>query len=284
MLGNYEIRRFEDGAKVWIGHYQNLANVLHWHFECEVICIVEGSAQVTIGEHVFSAKEGDCFFCAGEELHNIVSGPDDKVDILIFDKNIVKEITEKYELVSPRIARGSLVENCIRELENVILSKGVLYREALENLVRGFVIEVFRENEITRRSEKQQFSKSLVQKISKEYAHITFEEAARFSGYSKSHFSKMFREIFGLSFSQYLNVIKVEHAIEMMRAEHYITMTAISRKCGFSTVRNFNHVFKNITGYSPRMLPEDYRIDTGLRILEGEGFDPTREGAVRNYR
>ena len=65
----------------------------------------------------------------------------------------------------------------------------------------------------------------------------------------------------------------------MMRANHYLTMTAISVKCGFATVRNFNHVFKKITGYSPCMLPEDYQIDTGLKILWGEGFNPTRDGA-----
>ena len=172
MLGNYEIRRFEDGAKVWIGHYQNLANVLHWHFECEVIRIVEGSAQVKIGENIFYASQGDCFFCAGEELHYIVSGPDAKVDILIFDKGITEAITEKYELVSPKITDGFSAKICIRELEKILLEKGILYREALENMVKGFVIEIFRRNEVTRRSNKQQFSKSLVKKISRDIFRV----------------------------------------------------------------------------------------------------------------
>ena len=59
-----------------------------------------------------------------------------------------------------------------------------------------------------------------------------------------------------------------------------MTMTNVSLKCGFATVRNFNRVFKQITGYSPRALPEDYVIDTGLRIARDEDFDPTDENSM----
>ena len=101
-----------------------------------------------------------------------------------------------------------------------------------------------------------------------------------YSGYSSAHFSKMFKALSGMNFSDYLNIIKVENAIIMMRNERNMTMTSVSLKCGFSTVRNFNKVFKELTGYSPRTLPEDFVIETGTRIAKDNAFDPTQKNSV----
>ena len=73
MLAIYERRNFSDGEKVWFGRYRNLANVLHWHFESEIIRVVTGTAKIKIGAYFFDAVKDDCFFCADEELHYIIS-------------------------------------------------------------------------------------------------------------------------------------------------------------------------------------------------------------------
>jgi YesN/AraC family two-component response regulator len=82
-----------------------------------------------------------------------------------------------------------------------------------------------------------------------------------------------------MSFSEYLNIIKVENAIMMLRNKN-ASITSISRNCGFATIRNFNRVFKKITGYSPKSLPRDFIMDTGLRISTAEHFDPTDESSI----
>ena len=61
MLGNFEKRRFEDGKKVWIGRYKNLINLLHWHFESEIITVKKGNAKIKIGDMLFNANQGDSF-------------------------------------------------------------------------------------------------------------------------------------------------------------------------------------------------------------------------------
>ena len=83
-----------------------------------------------------------------------------------------------------------------------------------------------------------------------------------------------------MTFSEYLNIIKVENAILLMRKDDHATMTSISLKCGFSTVRNYNRVFKEVTGYSPRALPKDFTMDTDLRISQNLDFDPTQKSSI----
>ena len=158
--------------------------------------------------------------------------------------------------------------------------KGFLYHEALENQARNLIIEIFRNCEIIKRVDKSRFYKNLISKLNNEFAYITFKEAVAYSGYSPAHFSKMFKVLSGMNFSDYLNIIKVENAIIMMRNERNITMTSLSLKCGFSTVRNFNKVFKELTGYSPRTLPKDFVIETCTQIAKDNAFDPTQKNSV----
>lgn len=279
MLGIYEKRHFSDGEKIWLGRYRNLTNVLHWHFECEIIRIVKGKVKIKIGDFCFDAIKDDCFFCCGEEVHYIISEPDAQVDVAILDESLVKDITDKYTVFSPKLPESIPVKERFEVIKNELTAKGKFYCEATENLARGLVVDIFRNCEIIKRKEKVSFQQNLITKINSEFSFITFDEAVRYSGYSPSHFSKMFKKLCGMNFSQYLNIIRVENAIMLLRSNKS-DITTVSAKSGFSTVRNFNRVFKNITGYSPLSLPEDFVIDTGLCISKTDDFDPTDKKSI----
>jgi len=199
---------------------------------------------------------------------------------MIVDKSISKNIADKYTLLSPRLPASLPINDWFLRIENELLHKSAFYCEALENLARALFIDIFRESEITRRDDSSLFNKKLIHKIHENFAFITFEEAVRYSGYSPSHFSKVFKALSGMTFSEYLNIIKIEHAISMMHHDRTMTITSVSNACGFSTVRNFNRVFKEVTGYTPRSLPVDFMFDTGLRIPTHKIFDPTESSSV----
>lgn len=279
MLGSYERRHFLDGEKIWLGKYRNLANVLHWHFACEIIRIAEGAAKIRIGEHTFDAVPGDCFFCGGEQLHYILSCGETQIDIAIFSEDLMSQITDAYTLVSPKLPKDIPVEEIFEALRSDHAAKGAFYREAMENRARGLLIDIFRQCERAERKEKGSFLKEFIAKIDEEFAYITFDDAVRYSGYTPSHFSKLFKKLTGMSFSQYRNIIRVENAIVMLR-EDRATTTSVSRKCGFSTIRNFNRVFKKITGYAPHALPRDFVLEADRHFSSPEAFDPTEKTSV----
>ena len=58
------------------------------------------AAKIKIGDFCFEAVKDDCFFCASEALHYIISRPDTQVDVAIFDENLLPDITDKYTLVN----------------------------------------------------------------------------------------------------------------------------------------------------------------------------------------
>ena len=182
-------------------------------------------------------------------------------------------------MVSPRIPAGTLPDLWLKKMEQVLTEKGEFYRETLESLARVAVLEIFRSCPTTKQTGRTSVYHDLIRKINDEFAFIRFSDAAKYCGYSPAHFSKMFKVLSGMTFSDCLNVLKVEQAIRMLRCQPQATVTTVSAACGFSTIRNFNRVFKELTGYTPRSLPDDYLLDTDLRISGSIGFDPTHIGS-----
>ena len=54
----------------------------------------------------------------------------------------------------------------------------------------------------------------------------------------------------GMNYVTYINMVRIEHAIQLLGTNQY-RMIDIALECGFSNIRSFNRVFKEITGYTP---------------------------------
>lgn len=77
---------------------------------------------------------------------------------------------------------------------------------------------------------------------------ITVADAARELHYSKYYFCRKFKEYVGVSFSHYLNILKINHAIECMKQGHSATYCCY--ECGFGSLSHFLKLFREITGYT----------------------------------
>ena len=79
-----------------------------------------------------------------------------------------------------------------------------------------------------------------------------------------------------MTFSQYLNIIRLEKAIQLLNHNtENLSITQIASSCGFDTIRHFNRVFKDFTGLSPRQLPENYVLSShSIRSMK-KNFNPT---------
>lgn len=117
--------------------------------------------------------------------------------------------------------------------------------------------------------------KELLNHIDQNYDYLTFKDAADFMGLSETYFSKLFKNLCGMTFSQYVNVVRVEKAIELLTSENAYSVTEIASICGYSSIRHFNRSFLQITGYSPRSLPSDYQLDFKQFKTVADSFDPT---------
>ncbi|MBQ8670536.1 MAG: PocR ligand-binding domain-containing protein [Oscillospiraceae bacterium] len=84
---------------------------------------------------------------------------------------------------------------------------------------------------------------------------ITVEQAASNVYLSASYFSKVFKEDMGISFSTYLNQVRIEKSKELLKnKQHKIIDVAIM--VGFEDQSYFTKVFKRVAGVSPNHYRE----------------------------
>ncbi len=77
---------------------------------------------------------------------------------------------------------------------------------------------------------------------------------AEMAGISKDYFSRIFKNVTGLNYSKWLNMIRLEKATELL-AHDDSKLTEVAMLSGFQSIPSFNRVFRSEKG----MTPGEYR-------------------------
>lgn len=85
------------------------------------------------------------------------------------------------------------------------------------------------------------------QNLSKDW---TLQEMAKLSGYSVSHFSSLYVQRFGLSPKADLIQSRIQLARQLLYYSE-LSITEISKQCGFQSIYYFSKCFKETVGMSP---------------------------------
>ena len=80
---------------------------------------------------------------------------------------------------------------------------------------------------------------------------IDVDKGCKAAFVSKRYVSKIFAEKVGCSFRDYINRLRISHAISLMENSS-MKITDAMYECGFKNQSTFNRVFLEETGYSPR--------------------------------
>jgi len=80
---------------------------------------------------------------------------------------------------------------------------------------------------------------------------IGVEDMARVTGFSRYHFSRLFREKYGDSPGRYLEQQRIRRAVRLLQ-ETSAAISEIGEQCGFHDANYFARVFRKVTGDSPR--------------------------------
>lgn len=82
---------------------------------------------------------------------------------------------------------------------------------------------------------------------------ITLDEIAAYTGMNKSAFCTFMRRHAGISFSEYVNNVRLGKAMEMLKHTDQ-SIASIAYDVGFSNVTYFNRLFRNRYGRTPRSV------------------------------
>ncbi len=278
MIAKREIRNYSEPVKIWVGKYKHSHNLLHWHYDCELLFVEKGSIDVFCRRKTHALKEGDALFLGRGEVHYMTARDEDTTLIVIlFDYDILRPYLGDVQLASPLLRGSYPIPEVYAKVRGLLLEKAPCSGVRAAAHIMLLMADVFAGEELSARETEDGTTKrfkELMEHISEKYEFFTFSDAAAFMGMSEGYFSRYFHAVTGITFPKCLNYVRTERAIELMQSGER-SMTEIASLAGFGTIRNFNRVFREITGYAPRELPSDYLLTDGFVYPTNAPFDPT---------
>lgn len=274
-----EQRNYRAGDKVWVGRYRNSHNLPHWHYDCELIYVENGCLTIFCNQTGYVVSAGQTFFIDSEQVHYMHAlTPQTTLSMIIFDYSIIKEIAEDKTLASPLLTSDYGFLKVFRELKQEIIRREPLCEYQTALTTAQLMLKIFRNEGLIgkKKSERtvERF-KGLLTEIDEKYEFYDLSEAADYMGMNSAYFSRLFHKLTGVTFSQYLNYIKIKNAVELLQTDHEIAITEVATRSGFNTIRNFNRNFKEFTGYTPKDLPPNYILKEGINNLNEISTNPT---------
>ncbi len=277
--GTREKVAYEDNRSVLL--YVNRQNVnydTHWHTAAEIIMPLENDYRVSTNDRDYELTIGDILFIPPGELHTLHAPATGQRLILMFDLSVLSAF-EDFSTITPILSQPILItseynseihdteEQILRDIIDEYQKRSEPMRISMiySHLLRFFVQlgrqhiradVIFPEVRLGKQMEYVEKLNNVVSYINSNFAEeISLEKAASLAGFSKFHFSRLFKQFTGQSFYNYLNQRRVKAAESLLLNPH-LSVTDVAMQSGFTSIATFNRVFRQ----AKNCTPSEYKI------------------------
>lgn len=284
MGAGFEQRKHDQDAMLWVGKYRNLHSMPHWHLEYELIACRGGETRLSIDGRNFLLTDGTAAFCPSGCIHHVEADEGAIVIVAQADPALIRFVEGTVQLTEPVFADRYGVFERIDSILKEAKAQQPYFGQYANAVMVQLLIDILRSEKHTLRSEQLPAALSrywqLLSAINEESEFLDFSEAAARMHLSEAYFSRYFRQLTGMPFSEYLNLVKIDKAVSILKQQPEITTAELAIRCGFNTIRSFNRVFRKVTGCSPKQLPKDFTLHIRQFAVPCQPFDPTMSTSV----
>ncbi|MBR5497745.1 MAG: AraC family transcriptional regulator [Clostridia bacterium] len=239
---------------------------VHRHYEVELVYSVKGSYKIILNNEPYLLKEGMMIFIPGFMPHEAVATAENSLQLLIeagplflgdyFDE--ISSIVLKNPVLDLKASEfgkkiNIILSEIIEAKKEFTVSNNLIICGNVTKLFGYFAKEFSAESKDVNIKNANKFKniEKVLDLIHYNFnENLTIEKAALISGYGKSNFCKIFKNITGISFHQYLNNYRIERSKFYLRNSDSAVFE-IAEIVGFNDSKSFCRVFKEITDKTP---------------------------------
>lgn len=257
---------------------------LHWHSTVEIIMPLSGTYTVVMNKSTYRLQEHEILIIPPGDLHELLPPDSGYRLILLFDLsalNKFKGFTRLFSLfsLSSHITPETMPE--IYEKERDLLFQvieeyadgGDLAEPSILALLIQFFVLLARSTEdavpASHPAMQPNKQREYIEKFNVVFDYIehhymediTLDSVAAQIGFSKFHFSRLFRQFTDTSFYDYLCARRIK-AAETLLLDPNLPITEVALQSGFASISTFNRVFKKFKECTPTEFKE-FNRDNG---------------------
>lgn len=238
---------------------------LHWHREPEIVYVIEGIGECSHNGDVLDIRTGECMVFNSEDVHLVRPKMGHQAKMIIvqlsfeYMRMFCKTIDSVIFDIDARPEYKEKICQILREIANIEIEKddyGVLKQIAGVNSLYYTLLKyctTLKRNSNSMIIPKRDFSyaKTAIAYINENFKQeIPLNEISSVVNLSPSYFSKYFKSVTQVSFSEYLANLRLENALQDMLTKNS-TVTVAAVENGFANVKSFITQCKKMYGYTP---------------------------------
>jgi AraC-like DNA-binding protein len=234
--------------------YSNVKWNSHFHKNIELIYLIKGKLSVLVNGCESSMTAEDYALVLSNQIHSIFPNGSAEYWVVVFSEDYMPDFAA---LTKGKQGRTSVfqckkeitafMELCLLKKEpSVFMRKACLYAICSQYLEQIVLVE--------RKIKNDHLIGNILDYIADNYTEpISLKQLANHLGYEYHYLSRLLNQSYKINFTRMLNEYRIHKATELLY-ESDLSITEISMKSGFQSIRSFNHVFKELMGASPSEL------------------------------
>ncbi len=243
----------------------------HWHTPVEIIMPIENIYSVVVGGHTITLNPTDIIFICPGVIHSLKAHG--KGRRIIFQAEItmftaIREFESILSLMSPvlKITKEN-PHDIHKHICNLLLQINEEYNNSnilMETIIYSKLLNIFvlvgrnyTSNSVFFNGmdyQNKEYTEKFIFICNYINEHCTedlnLDKIAKLAGFSKYHFTRLFKQITTTTFYKYLNLKRIEHAQKLLENPG-ISVTEVALNSGFSSLSAFIRMFKLINHCTP---------------------------------
>ena len=259
--------------------YKARSYQMHWHSYGEIILVGPGKTNIfKVNQSTYNLVEGDFVLAWPMEMHAIIDADRTQALVIQFSNAFMNSLFDLQRIMHfyrnlHVICVHSHPELCSKLNEIAFRMKDIFFSEGSDNELRCCMLLM--EFMLTLDEYRDEFVPELKSGVHNGYEddvmrrmimvtdyiknNLTADDLSQSAmadkaGISKDYFSRIFKNVTGMNYSKWLNMIRLEKATELL-ASNDMTLTEVAMLSGFQSIPSFNRVFHDAKG----MAPGEYR-------------------------
>ncbi|HRU97365.1 MAG TPA: AraC family transcriptional regulator [Ruminococcus sp.] len=281
LMGDYETVEYD--SKRCILLYDNVENEpypVHWHDAVEMIMPMKNEYRVTVADEEYNLRENDILIVPPCELHSMPPMPGRRL-IFQCDNSVLSQVaalepimralngpillTPEYDKEIHVMAKKTMLDILTLYNSHAELADVKIYTELINLFmtIREFQIEQNKSSMDVDEGKIDEYSEKfgvVLKYIDNNYMYdISLDQLADVAGYSKYHFSRIFKQYNSMSYPQYINARRTK-AAEHLLMDSEMPITEVAMRSGFKSLTTFNRIFKEIKHCTPTDFKKLYTL------------------------
>ena len=243
----------------------------HWHTPMEIILVLDNDYDVTCNNIAFHLMEGDILLVTPGVIHSMNSPHKGRRFILQADCTLLrnlKDMEATLSIIAPALHLTEenspsiypSIKSTILSIYDEYLNDAPLSESAVYMLLIQMLILIGRNhtqhNELSLNNDSKQKEYTEKFLFICDYINIhctedlSLDDVAAVAGFSKYHFTRLFKQFTNISFYRYLNQKRIAVS-ETLLIDPNISVTEAALRSGFNSLSAFIRMFKIIKDCTP---------------------------------